>query len=63
VAEEVLWRLVGDLCWTQHGGSGYAFTRADVLDMEWAEFLAHHRDANERRADETKAIRNAQRPR
>ncbi len=32
--EESVWALVDALCYSQHGGSGYGFTRTEVLDME-----------------------------
>jgi hypothetical protein len=46
-----------------HGGSGYTFTRADVLDMDIdeARFLVEKLDAN--RKAEAAAIRNAGRQR
>ncbi len=51
--------MLARLCYVAHGGSGYTFTRADVLDMDMAEavFLAERLDEN--RKAEAAAIRNA----
>ncbi len=49
--EETVWRMLDALCYQAHGGSGYSFTRADVLDMDvreaqWMiERLGENRDA------------------
>jgi len=54
---------VMQLCYTQHGGSGYGFTRADVLDMsplEASDCLERLSDNRKREAD---AIRSQSRGR
>lgn len=51
--------MVGDVCWIQHGGSGFSFTRADVFEMTWQELIWHIESANERRGAESEAIRRA----
>jgi hypothetical protein len=42
-----------------HGGSGYSFSRADCLEMDWAEFCWYVEHAGDRREAEANAIRNA----
>ncbi len=54
-----MWDAIGQLCWHQHGGSGYNFSRADVLEMEWDEVEHHLKRQEERREAEAKAIREA----
>ncbi len=55
-AEEV-WSLIGDLCYSQHGGSGYSFTREDVLRMDWDEAQFHQEKLAERRKEEAKVLK------
>lgn len=49
--DEMVWKMLDALCYQAHGGSGYGFTRADVLDMDvreaqWLiERLGENRDA------------------
>lgn len=47
------------LCYAQHGGSGYGFTRADVLDMDVAEAFWFAERLGEHRKDEERAIKSA----
>lgn len=56
---EDVWNRFAALCWSQHGGSGFAFTRADVLDMDADEIDWMIEEAGERRKREAEAIRKA----
>lgn len=56
---ELGWKVIRDLCYHQHGGSGYSFTRADVLDMSWGEAAYYLKSLGELRAAEAKAIKSA----
>ncbi|HAM57971.1 MAG TPA: hypothetical protein DCQ64_22175 [Candidatus Rokubacteria bacterium] len=47
------------LCYKQHGGSGFNFTMADVLDMELGELDGHIEWLAEQREREADAIRRA----
>lgn len=51
--------LCDQIGWAQHGGSGFSFTRADMLAMSAADLFHHARKANENRAREAKAIAKA----
>lgn len=54
-------RVVAELCYSQHGGSGLSFTPADVerLDLDEIEFYLDWLD--ERRSDEAERIKKASR--
>jgi len=47
------------LCYQSHGGSGFSFTRADVLNMGWGEALEHCDWLSEQRSREADAIKRA----
>lgn len=47
------------IAWSQHGGSGFSFTRADMLAMSADDLIHHARVANENRKNEAEAIRTA----
>lgn len=51
--------MIATVCWHQHGGSGFTFTRADCLDMGWDEFCFYLEEAGERRKTEASAITRA----
>lgn len=53
--------VVFALCYTQHGGSGLNFSRADVLDMFWDEALWYFEKLNEVREAEAKQIQESMR--
>jgi len=48
------------LCWSQHGGSGYSYTRADFLDMTVREIADRTDRARVARAQMSKAMKKAQ---
>lgn len=50
---------MADLCYSQHGGSGFTFTREDVLEMDREEVDFYLDALEERRKKEAWAIRNA----
>ena len=58
-----LYRLIAALCYNPHGGSGFSFTRADVLDMDLDEARHHLAWLDEQRSRESSAIRAATRKR
>ena len=45
--------------WTQHGGSGYSYTRADFLDMTIREIEARIARARQAREAERRALEKA----
>jgi len=47
------------LCYTIHGGSGYSFTRADVLDMSLGEIDEALDWLEEQRRREAEAMKRA----
>jgi hypothetical protein len=47
------------IAWSQHGGSGLNFTRADMLIMSAADLLHAVKSVNERREREADALRKA----
>lgn len=49
------------LCYTPHGGSGFSFTRADVLEMSVGEALYYLEWVDEQRSKEVSAIKQASR--
>ena len=51
--------LVDQIMWSQHGGSGYQFSRADLLGMSAADLVFHAKRVNEHRTSEAKAIAKA----
>ncbi len=51
--------MIGDLAWTQNGGAGYAFTRADVLSMTYEEMKFQIERQTERRKAEARARKGA----
>lgn len=54
---------VADLCYTHHGGSGFGFTRADVLAMDYDEIAYYRTWLQRRRQYEASAIkRSTKRP-
>jgi hypothetical protein len=55
--EETTWKLLDLLCYRAHGGSGYGFTRADVLDMDVREAQWLIEQLGENRAAEAAAIK------
>lgn len=42
--------------WSQHGGSGFTFSRADLLAMSAADLIHHAKKVTENRSREAKAI-------
>ena len=48
------------LLWTQHGGSGYSYTRADFLDMTIRQIEDRIDRARQARKAEHKALKKAQ---
>jgi len=58
--EDVL-RVVSKLCYSQHEGSGFNFSRADVLAMTPREWRFHLEWLDETRRVESEAIRQAYR--
>jgi len=53
--------LIRVLCYTPHGGSGYTFTRRDVMEMGWGEALAHAEWLDGQRRREADAMRRGSR--
>lgn len=49
--------MIRNLCYHQHGGSGYCFTRADVLEMSLGEIESHVEWLVEQRRRETRALK------
>lgn len=58
---EAVWRMIDALCYQAHGGSGYGFTRADVLDMDVPEAQWLIERLSENRDTEAAAIKRARR--
>lgn len=56
---EDLWASVRALCYSVHGGSGFSFTRRDVLDMGLGELAAAVEWLDEQRRAEAKALERA----
>lgn len=56
---EETWNIIATLCYVAHGGSGFGFTRADVLDMELAEAIFLMEQLKEFRDEEARAIKAA----
>lgn len=56
---EFVYNTIATLCYTQHGGSGFTFTRQDVLRMGFDEAEHHIRWLEERRQDEYNKLKNA----
>jgi hypothetical protein len=52
-------KLCDQIAWSQHGGSGFSFTRADMLDMSVGDLVHHAKSANAHREKEADAIRQA----
>jgi hypothetical protein len=61
IDDEAIWSRIAQLCWHQHGGNGFNFTREDCLEMDWAEFCWYLEHQDERRSAEAAAIRSASR--
>jgi hypothetical protein len=59
VNAETFRRFCDQIAWSQHGGSGFSFTRADMLAMSAADLVHHSNVANEKRAKEADAMRKA----
>ncbi len=57
--EDAVWKILDALCYQAHGGSGYSFTRADVLDMEVREARWLIERLGENRATEAAALKRA----
>lgn len=55
----VIWELIGELCYSRHGGSGYSFTASEVRAMSLDEALFHQRRLVERRNKDAKEIKAA----
>jgi hypothetical protein len=53
---ELAWNRIAVLCLKQHGGSGYNFTRADVLDMDVDEIEWYIDELRRRRTEESNRI-------
>ena len=51
--------LASQIGWNQHGGSGFSFTRADMLAMSADDLRFHAQDAVRRRKEEADQIREA----
>lgn len=51
--------MTAELCYTEHGGSGFSFTRADVFDMGIDEAEKLRDWLYDRRKKEAEAIRRA----
>jgi hypothetical protein len=51
--------VVTALCYTPHGGSGFSFTRADVLEMSLQEIGFYLEWVEEQRDSEARAIKRA----
>ncbi len=51
--------LQGDLCWHQTHGSGFTFSRSDLLVMPVKELLEMHEDVHRRRKEEADEIKRA----
>ena len=47
------------LMWSQHGGSGYNYTRADFLDMTWVEIEDRIDRADRARRDMSAAMKRS----
>lgn len=47
------------LCYTVHGGSGFAFTRRDVMEMGWGAALDHADWLDSQRRREAQALKRA----
>lgn len=58
-SRETFWSCVASLCIKQHGGSGYNFTRADVLDMEADEIVWYLEEIRRRRTEESQRLAEA----
>ena len=56
---ESYFNLLHELMWTQHGGSGYTFTYADLMDMPVSEMRKWYDKLGERRRSEADAIRRS----
>lgn len=52
-------KMCDQIAWSQHGGSGFSFTRADMLDMSVGDLVHHAKAANAHREREADAIRRA----
>lgn len=59
VDPDALKDLIRALCYSAHGGSGFSFTRADVLDMGLGEAMEHAEWLDEQRTREANAMRHA----
>jgi hypothetical protein len=50
----------GAISWHQGDGSGFSFSRADLLEMSAAELIHYAEESTRRRNEERRAIREAQ---
>jgi hypothetical protein len=60
---DYVFSLVASLCYTQHGGSGFTFTRGDVMEMDLNEAEYYFEWLRDMRERESAAIRKASRGR
>lgn len=56
---DALNEIVDALCYVAHGGSGYGFTMADVLEMELGDAIWYVERLHENRQAEAAAIKRA----
>lgn len=54
-----LWRAIGELLYTQHGGSGLSLTFADIMELDYDRVFFLLEFLGEKRSDEAAAIRRA----
>ncbi len=52
--------MSGAIAWHQGDGSGFSFSRADLLEMSAAELIHYAEESTRRRNEERAAIREAQ---
>lgn len=55
-------KATAELCYCQHGGSGFSFNRGDLLEMDLDEIEFFLEWLDERREKEAEAIRKASKP-